>query len=79
MTKEEIANKHFWASKEDGYSPYQASLLAMDEFAQQQSIAFGKFLSSHEWKPYSENGWENSEGETASTETIYEDFIKNKL
>lgn len=35
MTKEEIANKHYWKAKQDGYDPFQASLLAMDDYAKQ--------------------------------------------
>lgn len=42
---------------------------------EQTIIRFGKYLAEQGWKPYSENAWENSEDDTASTETIVTDFL----
>lgn len=44
------------------------------ETGQREAIAFGKYLARQGWKPYDENSWENSDDDTASTETIYNDF-----
>lgn len=48
--------------------------LVKKDGGEQDAIAFGKHLARNGWKPYDDNNWENSEDDTASTETIYNDF-----
>lgn len=87
MTKEEIFDKHsniLYDLVEDHYSclVLEDALVAMDEYAKQQAIEFGKWIQGCNYAPATEgNKWQNQiagENDIVTTEELHDQFIENQ-
>ncbi len=77
MTKEEIYGSS-WNNGDQLDLPH--TYQAMDEYAKQEAIAFGIWLSSHHlnFQPAANGEWIGLNMERISNKDLYEEYLKSK-